>query len=148
MRQNIKIILAAAPLLFLALFAATLSFLHAGLPEVTVRISGYDPRDLLSGHYIAYTIDWDNTDCTQFENNICPKGDFYETGIYGLQGNNHRFYVPEDKADKLDALLENRGGEHIFEIVYGYDPGFRPLAKKLLIDGQDWRLFTEQPESK
>ena len=83
MTKKINLLLTAAPVLFLALLTAALAVMRAGLPEVTVRIAGYDPRDLLSGHYIAYTIDWENTDCGQFENGICPKEAFYESGIDG-----------------------------------------------------------------
>lgn len=140
MRKKINMLLAAAPVLFLALLTTALAVMRAGLPEVTVRIAGYDPRDLLSGHYIAYTIDWENTDCRQFENEICPKEAFYESGIGGLRGNSHRFYIPERKAAELDRIF--RSGENdgrVFEIVYGFAPGFRPLAKKLLINGQDWQ---------
>ena len=38
--------------------------------EVKVRIQGYDPRDLLAGHYIRYSIDWSKTYCTHFPNKI------------------------------------------------------------------------------
>lgn len=140
MTKHLKIIFIAMPIIFLALLAATLAFLHNNLPEVTVRIAGYDPRDLLSGHYIAYTIDWQNTDCTQFENNQCPKNHFYQHGINGLWGNNHRFYIPEKNARQLDNMFRQQNQNNdVFEVVYGYRKGFRPIAKKLLINGKDWR---------
>ena len=140
MTKKINLLLTAAPVVFLALLTAALAVMRAGLPEVTVRIAGYDPRDLLSGHYIAYTIDWENTDCGQFENGICPKEAFYESGIDGLWGNNHRFYIPERKAAELDRIFRNgENDDRVFEVVYGFAPGFRPLAKRMLINGQDWR---------
>ena len=140
MTKKINLLLTAAPVLFLALLTAALAVMRAGLPEVTVRIAGYDPRDLLSGHYIASTIDWENTDCGQFKNGICPKEAFYESGIDGLWGNNHRFYIPERKAAELDRIFRNgENDDRVFEVVYGFAPGFRPLAKRMLINGQDWR---------
>ena len=104
--------------------------------EVTVTISGYDPRDLLSGHYISFTIDWDKTDCTQFPDDICPKSEFCTETAWGRQC---RFYIPEENAEKLNNLFlwRNSTGK-VFEIVYSYHKGSEPLAKRLLINGTDW----------
>jgi len=57
-----------------------------------------------------------------------------------LWGNNHRFYIPERKAAELDRIFRNgENDDRVFEVVYGFAPGFRPLAKRMLINGQDWR---------
>ena len=105
--------------------------------DVRVQITGYDPRDLLSGHYLQYQIDWDKTDCKQFKNQICPdKKDFCEEARWGRQC---RFYLPEKHARQLDLLFRIRSqSKDVFEIVYSYRPGHKAFAKQLLINGQDW----------
>lgn len=114
--------------------------------EVRVVITGYDPRDLLSGHYIQYTIDWDKTDCHQFSNKECPEDEFCSKARWGRQC---RFYIPEKHAQKLDKLFALRNQKDIiFEVIYSYQKGFEPLAKKLLINGEDWYNSIEINEEK
>lgn len=95
--------------------------------EVVVRLQGYDPRDLLSGHYISYQINWDETDCEQFENGVCPRAAFERRG---------RFYVPEDRAAALDKAVRNTN--NTAEMVFSYKRGFKPYALKLLVNGEEW----------
>lgn len=100
--------------------------------DVKIVIRGYDPRDLLSGHYISYTIDWDKTDCSQFTDNICPKDEF-------CHGFDCKFYIPETDAEQLDRLLNL--SNNTFHIVYKYNPHRQPSAKELLIDDKPWQEF-------
>lgn len=138
--QKVKIIAALTfPILVLGLWVIFLTIKNMTLPEVTVRIAGYDPRDLLSGHYIAYTIDWAKTDCSQFENKICPEEEFKSYARKAFWGRQFRFYIPEQNAQELDNMFRNARGNHTFEVVYKYTSGIKPLAKELLIDGQPWR---------
>ena len=44
--------------------------------DIKLPVMGYDPRDLLSGHYIQYQIDWEKADCNQFEDSVCHKDNF------------------------------------------------------------------------
>ncbi|MCL2673143.1 MAG: hypothetical protein FWF01_01990 [Alphaproteobacteria bacterium] len=108
--------------------------LTAVAQQVVVAITGYDPRDLLSGRYIEYVIDWDNTDCSQFSDAVCPKDEFPQRS---------RFYVPEAYADNLDRLFASRGQELQFAVVYAYARGHRPVAKELLINGAGFRLHPQ-----
>ena len=91
MKKYLNSLLIASPVILLAILTIGMAVLRTSLPEVTLRISGYDPRDLLSGHYIVYTIDWDDTDCKQFKDRQCPISEFRQHGIDGMWGNNHRF---------------------------------------------------------
>ena len=138
--QKVKIITALTlPIVCLLLWVAVLCAKYFMMPEVVVRIGGYDPRDLLGGHYIAYTIDWDNTDCAQFSGGKCPKEDFANHSINSRWGEQHRFYIPEEHAQKLDDMFRRSGGNYTFEIVYKYASGITPLAKELRIDGKPWQ---------
>ena len=133
------------PLVCLGVWIGVLSFQRSTFSEVKVVIKGYDPRDLLSGRYIAYQIDWDKTDCTQFENHVCPKNEFCKEARWGRQC---RFYVPESDAFWLDRFFGTRfENDIVFEVVYAYQKGAKPIAKQLLIDGKpwrDWRNFVEK----
>lgn len=116
------------PVLILLLWVATIEIqIHQG-QEVVVRIKGYDPRDLLAGHYILYQLDWDNTDCSQFENEVCPTNAFEHTG---------RFYVSEKEAVAIEQQL--RDNDVQAEIVFSYQRGFQPKALDLLLNGQSLR---------
>ena len=125
------------PIFVLFVWTLSLSIQKTFLPEVTVRITGYDPRDLLSGHYISYVIDWGKTDCTQFEDAICPKREFSTLRKYD---SSLRYYIPEENAKELDSILR-RGifNKHRFEVVYSYKKGLTPRASELLIDGKKWQ---------
>lgn len=131
-----SLLLFFAPALMLLCWVIFLSCqLHSG-QEVSIRIKGYDPVSLLSGHYIRYEIDWENTDCTQFEKGVCPKEDFSKALRDGYWGKSGRFYVSEKDARALDKAVRNQ--DNTAEIVYSYKEGKRPLAKRLLINGESF----------
>ncbi len=130
------------PWVLLAGWVVGLACLRAGGSEVTVSITGYDPRDLLSGRYIAYQIDWEQTDCTQFPGKKCPPGKEFCTD--DTWGRSCRFYISETSADGLDRLFRQRNESLRFEVVYSYAPHKKPIAKKLLINGQNWQDYLRQ----
>lgn len=127
----------ALPLVLLIGWTLTLYVYKEKGQEVRLPIYGYDPVDLLSGHYLNFTIDWKNADCRQFSDGICPEKDFCKEGRMSRAC---RFYVPEEYAFELDKLLfQNRSSSRKFELVYSYNKGVAPMAKELLIDGKPWR---------
>lgn len=137
--MNKKFLILALSFPFIALIVWTISLYiqQSTGTEIKVAVMGYDPRDLLSGHYIRYTIDWEKTDCSQFPNGICPKDEFCKQSRFK---NQCRFYIPERHAEKLDRLFSRRDDRTaIFEVIYSYQAGREPLTKKLLINGKDWR---------
>ncbi|MBP5698464.1 MAG: GDYXXLXY domain-containing protein [Alphaproteobacteria bacterium] len=132
-KNYLKLVLMIAPALLLLCWVGVISAQIYSGREVTVAIRGYDPRSLLSGHYIQYTIDWGNTDCSQFESGVCPERDFEYALYHGYWGNNGRFYVSEKEAQSLDKAV--RSGANKAEIIYSYRKGARPYALRLLING-------------
>ena len=137
MNKRVLMLLFFIPLVILAAWSEWLYMQRASGTEVKVAISGYDPRDLLSGHYIQYTIDWDHTDCSQFANGVCPEGEFCKEARWGRQC---RFYIPEKNAKELDRMFRKRNRtDTVFEVIYSYHKGREPIAKQLLINGKDWR---------
>ncbi len=119
------------PIIALLFWVAMIEVQRGQGKEVVVRLRGYDPRDLLSGHYIQYWLDWDKTDCSQFENNVCPIFSFERVG---------RYYVPEDKALLLEKLIRDNGAEMIFS----YQKGMKPLVLKLLVNGEPWDVAVDK----
>lgn len=130
------------PFLALLAWVFVLTVFRLNARDVRVRIEGFDPRDLLSGHYIQYTIDWKNTDCGQFENGVCPKEDFCNPQIKG-RARVCRFYIPQKYARTLDSLLQGRDKTKAdFEVVYAYQKA-RAMPKELLINGKPWKEFVK-----
>ena len=144
MKAKILAICFAIPFVCLVIWTITLTWQRNHGSEVKVAVMGYDPRDLLSGHYIQYRIDWTHTDCSQFKGNQCPEQDFCKDARWGRQC---RFYIPENKARDLDKLFRKRNDTDTkFEVVYSYQPGRKVIAKQLLINGKDWRESVAQQE--
>ena len=151
MNKKFFAFLFALPLICLIVWTLSLATQQKAGRDVTVKITGYDPRDMLSGRYILYQIDWNNTDCTQFKNNVCPKEDFCRTNrkiTHSWRRNLCRFYIPEKHADKLDKAFTERifsedGKRKDFEVVYSYIEGQEAIAKDMLINGNSWREFVK-----
>lgn len=122
--------------------------------EVILPISGYDPRDLISGHYITYTVDYgvDNlchnysqiqqgyicldtktfsseqdVSCRRFIRGTCNYRHF-EAGI-------EKFYIPEDEAKSLDKKVREKQAS----IIISVSPDGQAQVKDLLINGKSWR---------
>lgn len=121
------------PIIILLIWVATIEVERQQGQEVVVRLRGYDPRDLLSGHYILYQLDWDNTDCGQFEGGFCPRSSFDLTG---------RFYVPENKAILLERIIQDRANKA--EMLFSYRKGMKPLALTLLVNGESWEVAVDK----
>lgn len=130
--MNKYFVLGALAVVFIVLFGwtSTVVVKATSAPEVLLPVRGYDPRDLLSGHYISYQIDWDKANCAQFVRGRCPVSDFGPSG---------RFYVPEDKAHALDDVFRFGASTDELAIVFAYKPGQKPIARRLLINGQEWQ---------
>jgi len=78
--MNRSAIRAAALVLPLLGLAATWVFTHVRAQQGTewdVPIAGYDPRDLLRGHYVIYTYDWpglENSETWRYGGELCIHG--------------------------------------------------------------------------
>ena len=142
MNKKVLLVILFLPLVALLGWVSYLYVQQSLGQNIKVAVTGYDPRDLLSGHYIQYTIDWDRTDCTQFSDGICPENEFCKKGRWGRQC---RFYIPQKNARELDSLFWKRNTtDMIFEVIYSYRRGSEPIAKQLLINGKDWREMIEK----
>lgn len=130
--------------------------------EVILPITGYDPRDLLSGHYLIYRIDYGvDATCTQdFIDGqpayMClePKMfTFFQTGnceieIVGtcnlgrFEAGIEKFYVPQEKAYALERLIQSKKAS----IVLAVPPKGKAQVKDLLIEGIPWAQALKEPQ--
>ena len=101
---------------------------HAQLVEVP--ITGYDPRDILRGHYLRYQID----------RRYFSQSDYPECQL--PTGSNNRYFIPEKESAQLDSLF--RQNLHQFSIIFSCQKGHKAIAKELWIDGQDWHDMIEE----
>lgn len=97
--------------------------------EITVPVSGYDPRSLIAGHYILLTVDESRINCTQFPDNSCPPAGFFEKS--------YKYFTPEGDARPLENLIRKPG--NITELLFTVHPNHPPQIKDLLINGQNWK---------
>lgn len=123
---------------------------------IELKVEGFDPRDLLRGHYVTYQVRYgvDNLcynknasfraagficfdtkqfsyqrfrSCTNMLKGICQRGRF-SAGI-------EKFYIPQEHATALDKhLREKRGSIQISLTADG-----KAMVKELLIDGRAWQ---------
>ena len=97
-------------------------------PEIVrLRAVGYDPRSLISGHYLRLEIDWDKSDCRQFSKDECPKERFKR---------HYRYYVPEKSAQGLEQKIAS--GKYVVELEFSYSARGEPRLLNLLIAGKKW----------
>jgi hypothetical protein len=158
------------PVLGLAALAARGEFLqHAG-PRFRLPIAGYDPRDLISGHYLnyRYELDW------QGESSCGPLSEGRPTlldasccvcltrdGASGVAARQlacgapqrcdgwlrsselvppRRYHVPEERAADLHAAF----GRHRASVEVVAGPGGTPAVGELLLDGLPWRQVLDR----
>ncbi len=123
------------------------------------KISGYDPRDLLRGHYVTYQVefDWqkdkgvcsDTKDCclclsrkkdslgsTKVSKMSCSMaidrcdGLMREEYIKELR----KYFIPEDQGKALEKVIREKEAEILVAIS---DKGY-PAVRDLLVNGETW----------
>ncbi len=147
------------PLIALAVWVGGLSHARMNGHMVALPITGYDPRDLLAGQYLAVRINYgqeiecaenkrrysrpaylclDNltvteerkpAGCSVFMKGTCSGKRFYD--------NVRRFYVSEQSAPVLEKALRNPKLEA--QILLSIDNDGTPYPVDLILDGMPWR---------
>lgn len=131
--RGLLLFLLFLPLIILTLWLGELEIRYAMSPKVYVSATGYDPRDLLSGHYLNLRLDWDKTDCSQFKENTCPKEKFNYS---------YRYYLPEADARALDKMIFNNNLDLTLE--FAYPENGTPIIRNMLINNTNWEKWTEE----
>jgi uncharacterized membrane-anchored protein len=143
------------PILVLAGLTLYRSYVRSMGVEVILPISGYDPRDLLSGHYLIYRIEYGvegicsgrtgqgtigyvclepkmfssspPMNCSKLIRGTCNDGRF-EAGI-------EKYYVPEKEAKQLERQIQSKSASILLSIT---STG-QAQVKDLLVNGQSWK---------
>lgn len=161
----------AASLIFSILFLAGLAIYKAiktaSGKEIAIPITGYDPRDLLSGHYLTYRLDLNNICSDEFYTrspvNVCIRQageNGIESSIIIRSGTGYtgcdsilkgkckngnftagieRFYIPEKYSMELERIIKKGKAR----ILISVDGKGNPTVKDLLIDGVPWREYLQ-----
>ncbi|MBI1403205.1 MAG: hypothetical protein GC147_08335 [Porphyrobacter sp.] len=154
MNRLARLVAVALPLAGLAGLWATSERTYNQGTEWEVPIMGYDPRDVLRGHYVEFTFDWPISgeaveSGMQF---LCLAGDppklasatpvadaaalaacphplrAAPDGVYGVTGlERGRLYVGQDRARALQAQLADRDQRGIVTIRQREDGSFTPV---------------------
>ncbi len=119
--MKIKILL-ALPIIVLFCWVSALQLSRSTAEKIVLPVSGYDPRDLLSGHYLAVQVRY-------------PENSPYKDCCNNIR----RFYVPENKARILERAL-NSANVHA-EMVIAVPKYGNPAPVDLLLNGKPWTEF-------
>lgn len=154
------IVILLIPILSLILLTGYKAYKKSSGEELNLPIRGYDPRDLISGHYLTYQVDYDVEGvCKSFDNRIeysekfeafiCLQPKYFSTShpkncqryIKGeCQGSRfiagiEKFFIPEEHALKLEKLIQNNSAE----ISISLQENGKAMVHDLLIQGQSWQ---------
>lgn len=151
----VRLLAAALPLAGLAGLWALSDHTYRQGTEWAVPVEGYDPRDLLRGHYIQFTYDWPGLadDTAGPPPMLCLEGAppalarvsvpadeaaladcayplrAQGADIYGWQGlMRGRLYLDQDRARALDAALRDPDQRGIVTIRQREDGSFTPIS--------------------
>jgi uncharacterized membrane-anchored protein len=144
------------PILALASLTAYHQYMYRTGEDVILPISGYDPRDLLSGYYLEYKIDYGIKGVCKASPEsitpalICLKPKFFQYGnqpsqecslfIRGMctddtfSGGIEQFFMSEENSKAVEKLLTS--GKVKTEVVLSVTKTGYALVKDILIDGQ------------
>lgn len=114
-------ILLALPVAVLLVWVAALRISLSTAEKIVLPVEGYDPRDLLSGRYLSVRV-------------LYPENSPHKDCCNNIR----RFYVPENKAFKLEKALR---GNVRAEMVVALPKYGEPAPVDLLLDGKPWRDF-------
>ena len=163
MIETKKALITALAIPILALAALTLykKYILTVGTEVILPIRGFDPRDLLSGHYLIYQIEYGvDGVCSSGDDDkqvfVCLKPKEFlryndgecELPIAGSCRNGRfeagieKFYVPEEKALSLEQAVREKTGSIVLSVTRSGETA----VKDLLIDGRSWQTY--QPPEK
>ena len=154
---KVLIIILAIPII--ALFALVIykkHILSVG-KEVTLPIRGYDPRDLLSGHYLIYSIEYGVNDiclgtrkvkktayvCLEPKQFSFMRPEYCQLYIEGeckygrFTAGIERYYIPQEKAKRLEDLVRSKKASIVLSVMRNG----KAQIKDLLIDGQPWQSY-------
>lgn len=136
--------------------------------EVVIPIVGYDPRDLLSGHYLIYQLRLDECQEAYLDPAyMCVRSAqgeaFFSQAIPDLEPDDQlqcdtviqgqcqgkrfeagieRFYIPEAHSQALDRIIRSGKGK----LVVSVDNQGKAVIKDLLINDRPWQEYLSESD--
>ena len=123
----------ALPIIYLSGWSFYVEIGIKNAPEITIRAEGYDPRSLISGQYLYLRLNWQDTDCTQFDDDLCHPNRFESV---------YKYYIPEAVAEELDKAIRKKDVK--VDLVFAYPENKNPYLKKMLINGVKWKKWLKE----
>lgn len=152
MSRAARLLAAILPLAGLSgLWAMSIHTYNQGT-EWEVPIAGYDPRDILRGHYVEFSYDWPGIESPLFggPQSLCLEGTAPRIdrvtlraegepcahplaaapgGVYGASAlTRGRLYLGQDRAEAMQQQLRSRDQRGIVTIRQRADGSFTPIA--------------------
>ncbi len=135
MMRALKILALILPVVIPALLAGKIMVERSTAPIYLVRIEGYDPRDLLYGHYLMFRFTPEKSDAAKsFPDDMSERLEVFDG----------RYYIPEDKAYTLDTLLRDQ--DRVMAIEVGVPEYGKAFMCDLYIDGKPMPAFLAEFE--
>ncbi len=167
-----KIVLFIALIIPITMLAILTYMKHERLQrgvKIILPIYGFDPRDLLSGHYLIYRVQYGLTTeppckyyapkgatvymCLKkyqktwsgyllFSENQAKKCDAYIKGVCRYShftAGIEKYYIPEEWAKPLEQVVRDQRGSIVLIVKNG-----EAAIKELLIDDKKWQDFIKQ----
>jgi uncharacterized membrane-anchored protein len=152
-----KMMVAALPLVVIALGVARAEAHLASADTWLVDIEGYDPRDLLHGRYLRFRVKlpWQGSDCGYDEEcHAClmrdPEGGVASAKAVRGRGASscdgileskyvtmpHRFYIPEARARQLEKQLREAARQDRAQAEFAISADGRALIKAVRLHGK------------
>ncbi len=138
------------------LFAAMIYYSHLKITgtEAVFRITGYDPRDILSGHFVVYSVDYGVKDLCAADDGdgyivVSDDGNYfisvadYDQGV--VNGNVvikgqcasgrfiagvEKYFIPEDKSVEYDRKIRDSEAR----VVLSISSDGKAVVKKIIFD--------------
>jgi len=126
--QRLKIFSLIIVVLAPFIMAANIYYERATAPIYKVRIEGFDPRDLLYGHYLMFRFTPERS---------ADRDTFPEDFDLVLDGFDGRYYIPERHAYTLEEYIRDQ--KRIMEIEVGVPDHGNAFLGDLYIDGLPMR---------
>ena len=128
------------PLICLISWVIFLQYQIMQKESIRLYVSGYDPRDILSGHYLSLQIEQEKNGCSyEYERDkiICQGYAFKRV---------YQYYLEEEKGKTLERMLAKK--DPTMELEFTLSPFVLPQIKSFYIDGQDWKEWYKEETSK
>lgn len=164
--MNKKLIICLSiPILCLIILAGSKAYKDISGKKFTLNIVGFDPRDLLSGHYLTYRVqylkdgkricsssDKEKLYCFDNMSAVDTQAEFPKCKYVVKAKCEHlrfklgieRFYIPEEYSVELDKVVRDQKGKIIISVNTNGDA----QVSNLLINNMDWKEYLKKNQKK